>query len=335
MTVFSLGLCALVAVLYHLMPRLTRPELYFAVTVSATFRAQPEARAALGRYRAWVWFHAVTAAALIALGAQLHREVLFSVSLAWQLVGSLQAFLAARRAVLPYAAAPSTIREATLVPERRALPGGPLAQLGPFLLLAVAAVALTLHPGRAVAHSPLGVLGVLLTGAMPCALLLLLAYGILSWSRRVRATGEPAERERQFRGATLVVLLGAEYLVALRVALVALSPLATSAQGRAPLIVMLVELALVIGAVTWLMRLSHGRAGSAAPHEGTPQPIGDRTADASWRWGIFYFDPSDPAVFVEKRFGIGYTLNFGSRQSWLILALVVIVPLVSSLLARR
>ena len=35
----------------------------------------------------------------------------------------------------------------------------------------------------------------------------------------------------------------------------------------------------------------------------------------AWR-GIFYFHPNDPALLVPKRFGIGYTLNFGNPWCW-------------------
>jgi uncharacterized membrane protein len=41
--------------------------------------------------------------------------------------------------------------------------------------------------------------------------------------------------------------------------------------------------------------------------------VGDRTPDACWRWGLFYVNPADPSILIEKRFGIGYTLNFGNR----------------------
>lgn len=36
-----------------------------------------------------------------------------------------------------------------------------------------------------------------------------------------------------------------------------------------------------------------------------------------WKWGVFYYNPEDPAVFVEKRFGIGSTINMARWQSWL------------------
>ena len=38
--------------------------------------------------------------------------------------------------------------------------------------------------------------------------------------------------------------------------------------------------------------------------------------DKFWKWGVFYFNSNDPAIFVEKRFGIGATVNFAKWQAW-------------------
>lgn len=47
-------------------------------------------------------------------------------------------------------------------------------------------------------------------------------------------------------------------------------------------------------------------------------------------WGPFYINPADPALFVPKRWGwgrwrLGYTLNFGNRWSWAVLAAMVVL----------
>ena len=42
---------------------------------------------------------------------------------------------------------------------------------------------------------------------------------------------------------------------------------------------------------------------------------------------MFYVNSDDPSIFVEKRFGIGYTLNFAHPVSWLILGLGILAPL--------
>jgi uncharacterized membrane protein len=61
-------------------------------------------------------------------------------------------------------------------------------------------------------------------------------------------------------------------------------------------------------------------------------PAGDRTPDACWKLGIFYFNPADPAVFVAKRFGVGFTFNFASRWSWVMLAAFLVVAVAGTLL---
>lgn len=47
--------------------------------------------------------------------------------------------------------------------------------------------------------------------------------------------------------------------------------------------------------------------------------------------GIFYWNPADPSLFVPKRFGIGYTLNFANPWCWVVLVgilTMVAVPVI-------
>jgi len=44
-----------------------------------------------------------------------------------------------------------------------------------------------------------------------------------------------------------------------------------------------------------------------------------------WHAQIFYYNPGDPALLVEKRTGMGYTLNFGNVWSWLLMAALVAI----------
>jgi uncharacterized membrane protein len=45
--------------------------------------------------------------------------------------------------------------------------------------------------------------------------------------------------------------------------------------------------------------------------------------------GSFLRQPQDLALFVEKRFGVGYTVNFGHPQRWTVVA-ITLLPLVIS-----
>ena len=46
-----------------------------------------------------------------------------------------------------------------------------------------------------------------------------------------------------------------------------------------------------------------------------PPPV-ETGGDDRWRWGLFYVDRADPALFVQSRCGAGYTLNYGRMAAW-------------------
>ncbi len=56
-------------------------------------------------------------------------------------------------------------------------------------------------------------------------------------------------------------------------------------------------------------------------------------ARRAYRRGVFYADRDDPALLVPKRFGVGWSLNFGHPRAPLVLAVVLAVPLLTVLLA--
>jgi uncharacterized membrane protein len=49
-----------------------------------------------------------------------------------------------------------------------------------------------------------------------------------------------------------------------------------------------------------------------------------------WRYGVVYYDKADPRLFVPKRTGLGWTLNFGHRASWLALGAIVLAAAVAA-----
>jgi uncharacterized membrane protein len=52
----------------------------------------------------------------------------------------------------------------------------------------------------------------------------------------------------------------------------------------------------------------------------------NRQNDEFWKWGIIYFNPSDPSIWIEKRIGIGWTLNFAHKESWFIMMMILAIP---------
>lgn len=47
-----------------------------------------------------------------------------------------------------------------------------------------------------------------------------------------------------------------------------------------------------------------------------------------WKWGIFYYNPNDPTIWVEKRNGLGWTLNFAHSKSWFIILMFIALAVV-------
>jgi len=47
--------------------------------------------------------------------------------------------------------------------------------------------------------------------------------------------------------------------------------------------------------------------------------------DQYWKGGLIYYNIDDPSVFVEKRVGIGWTVNMGTMQGKLLIMGTLIV----------
>jgi len=322
--------------LFWMLPNWSRPGIYFAVTVPPEFRETPEGRQILRRYRVQVTAH-------VAIGLAWPSLI---VGIVWVAFGPLVTLLMARERVMPHAVKPSMVREAVLAPRAAHLPGGWLLQLGPFAILAATAIWLHLHwseiPDRFPVHwgidgrpngwsvrTPAGVYGPLVFGASIIAGMAVLTYGILRHTRVQRAPGSGSVH-LDFPHQVAHFLVAVEFFLAACMSAVALLPLTSNPGIVLVLILTVLLLAAIFPLAHWLNK---SRAPFADAH---PLDLaGDGTLDEHWKMGVIYFNPEDPALFVEKRFGIGYTLNFGHASSWLILALVLVLPLVLLLTLRH
>lgn len=80
-----------------------------------------------------------------------------------------------------------------------------------------------------------------------------------------------------------------------------------------PIVFLLVVL---IGSIVFAVKV--GTAGEQAGSEPSAKGIGDYDEDDYWKGGLFYFNKNDPSIFVEKRFGIGWTINFANPKGYLL-----------------
>lgn len=150
-------------------------------------------------------------------------------------------------------------------------------------------------------RSPLGVALPLLVGLAVCLMLLAMQAGI-----RRSAPDGPL---RAFALRTLVI---GEYFSAL----VCCGVLAASVTGGRllkPLLVLSFAGVLALLTYVWTSARS-------IPREQARNPSG-------WRGGLFYVDREDPALFVPKRYGLGYTFNYGHPAALPLTVALVGVPL--------
>jgi uncharacterized membrane protein len=349
------GEIVLIGLMFHFLPQITRTDLFFAVTVDPAFRSSSDARRVVRQFRIAVWIHSLIAIGMVLVGVVFDILPFVILAIVWQIAGEFVAFLRARKRVLPHAVAAVPNREAALVP-RSAGAAYWLLQLGPFAILAGRAAYLRANwehiPERFAVHWGLdgrpngwsarsfaAVYGPLLIAGGLCVFLALSSYAIVHWTRNIRSSGDAAVREGRFRSVQLGIITAVSYFIALVFSALA-SPLRSNAPQEPHLTLLLAGTLVFVLAVFIVMfsvgqgggNLARGRAVSAPAALGPV--IGDRTPDRCWKAGMFYFNPDDPALLVEKRFGIGYTINFGHRGAWLIAAAILAIIIAPLLVAR-
>lgn len=124
--------------------------------------------------------------------------------------------------------------------------------------------------------------------------------------------------DARHRMRTLAPLAALAWLLALVFSIASLLPVLGnfSIAHLGVFIVAMILLSLAI--VVWLaIRTAPGLPGA--------QPLHRSTSEMHWRAGVLYVNPDDPSLIVPKRFGWGWTLNFGRPVAWIFVAIVVVL----------
>ena len=58
-----------------------------------------------------------------------------------------------------------------------------------------------------------------------------------------------------------------------------------------------------------------------------------RDDDRYWYGGVFYNNPDDPNILVPKRFGLGWTINFGNPKGRLFMIVMILLPMVIAVIS--
>ena len=325
------------AILFHAMPRFSRPDILFAVTVPEAFVAGA-GRRLVSRYRAIVWSGAAAALAItLLLPAPLPgsgRGALLMMSVvAGNMMVALAAWLLAHRKARAHAVPPSNVRVASLVPRDTSLPGGAMFAAGPFAILL--ATALLVYGYR----SPDGPgtikpFGTLAFGVVYVTMMLTMAVSLARRTRQIAVDGPAAAAEHRFRRMNVLVLVLTGYAMAIQLSSATLDStraFGDTLDGRIGF-VLLPMMLFNFGVAFWMFRVGQGGQRAVAP-TARQDVRGDATPDHAWKvGGLFYFNPDDPAIWVEKRVGLGYTLNIGNSRAWLLVGMMLVPVIAARLL---
>lgn len=305
----ALPFLAFSGALMFLVPQFSPRRYFFAITVPAGFRSGNEARAIARRYH---WEMAIIVACCAALAALLSNrwpDLTVMMAVLLPLLSGFVLFLMARSKVKLHAAAISDVREAELTVEGDELPRWTVWALPPFAAPVAAAAYLARHwnqiPQKFPTHfdlqgnangwstrSPQSVYGLLALAAGIMAFILLIGVGMYYGARRAPQ-----------RAAVLKMLIVTIYFLALIFTQVGLLPLVQIST----LWILVLGVAFSIVIVAWSFKLV---TDPRMPSEVTP--------DEYWYLGAIYCNRHDPAIFVQKRVGFGYTLNVGNNLTWLL-----------------
>jgi uncharacterized membrane protein len=289
--------------------------------------------------------HVAIAFAMI-LASALPRYSFFSViGGIWLAVGPLTAFVEAHKRVQRHSVQAATVREAILEPRSTRPPGGWIVQAGPFAILLAVGVFLHYHwdeiPARFPVHwgidgrpngwssrTTMGVYAPSVFGALISACMWLTAHTLLR-SARIIDRARPILVLHDFAHRVAQFLLLIEFFLAVVFSCVGLLPLT----GTMPLVIAtILMLPAVFVLIVWLNK---GRTHAGRQSEGDAVAVGDGTPDKCWKFGVLYFNPDDAALWVEKRVGIGYTMNFAHVSAWVIVALLLLLPLTLGLMTLQ
>lgn len=323
------------ALVFHFMPRFSRPDILFGVTVPEAFVAGA-GRTLVSRYRAVIWISAAAALAIV-LWLQARQDesgewsMLMMGVMSANIVVAHVAWQWARQKARAHAVPPSEVRVASLITRDTSLPGGALFAAGPFVILLATALLVYIYRDAVAdgsdAANPFGQLAM---GAIFVTMMLTMAVTVARRSRQVAVDGPAAAAEQRFRRVNALVLVLTAYTAAVMMSantVTSMPAFGDTLSGKAWLAVLPLML-IGFGMNVWMFRVGQGGHRAVAP-AARREVRGDATPDRAWIFGVYYVNRRDPAMWVENRFGLGYTLNFGNWRAWLLIAGMMLVPMLA------
>ena len=319
----------LMGVLWQFTPLIAQRGIFFGATVDPDFRRSDHGRRLLLSYRLQVALWTAMAIVLLLLWSVSRPALAMLASTLLLIVGGLFSYwLKFREVHQHFGRRVPEIRGAELSPRPQVKSFGLWLCVPPFMWLAAVAFYLQGHwdqipesfpvhwaangqPNGWATRSFQGVYGPILLAAFLNVFFLLFAMVLVRSSRNTT-----------MRHVTVTILLLLLYPISFAFGMVGLLPLMTFPMWLIP--------AVTLGTVVVLILWSIVKVTAHTAADAVPEPQND----SYWKAGMFYYNPDDPSIFVSKRVGIGYTMNFANKMSWLVMLGILLIVLLPALLLR-
>ena len=191
--------------------------------------------------------------------------------------------------------------------------------------------------GEPIAWSAKSVVSVMITPTLNLVVSPFFALLALLTSRAKRSVrggsgGRSAEAQDAFRAAvsnllsfTSLFLCALMTVLSVQIVRVGLQEIQSIGMGF-----VWISIAMIVFMSAALIRLitKYGQGGALIEEGSAEAPLTNGLADNThWVWGVFYVNKDDPSIMVEKRFGIGYTINFGNKAAVVMMATFLVLIL--------
>jgi uncharacterized membrane protein len=361
--ILLLIMVAVVGAFYFLFPRISRRGLLFGVYVGEDNSAGAEASRITRSWYLGMSLWLATAVTLIALGGVIFHSIGVSVvGLSLLPIGFLEEYLRAYRSSCRLARIGSVPPAAAVLaaPDTRSMPllylavgvglaGGMFSIVYAWSRYSELPAMLATHfglSGRPDAWRPRSFYSVMLLPIMNLILgagIAGMAYLIGGAKRAVRRDdgGVSFAAQQRFRRIMASFLALVSMLVTGMLTVLSYSSLQVALKEREALPPALMFLG---GAVVLVslggsiyIALKYGQGGARLERSAAQHPLTDGLADNRyWILGMFYFNKEDPSLFVERRFGLGYTINFGNPKAAGLavgfIGLIILIAVLASLI---
>ncbi|HLZ23015.1 MAG TPA: DUF5808 domain-containing protein [Ktedonobacterales bacterium] len=145
----------------------------------------------------------------------------------------------------------------------------------------------------------------------------------------------PGRAAMRFRVAWLRAIFGIKTLILTLLGFLAGVTAHAAISGKRPTALTIAVSLTTVGIIIVGIAVLAVRTGQGGSRLGPPaETATDRTDDRYWFLGMVYHNRNDPAIFVERRFGVGWTLNVANP--WAIVTLIILISIVAlSVVVRR